>query len=108
MKKLPKSVTVFGRIIPIHNLSSDKIKELYPDFQQAAPLGLWDSSRRVIIINKDFPVIDQAYTLKHEMGHAMMTFIGLDLIIDPSLQEVLVQSMATLMEDVLNQARSLK
>jgi hypothetical protein len=38
----------------------------------------------------------------------MMTFIGLDLIIDPSLQEVLVQSMATLMEDVLNQARSLK
>ncbi len=86
MKKLPKSVTVFGREIPIHNLSSDKIKELYPDF----------------------PLIDQAYTLKHEIGHSMMTFIGLDLIIDPSLQEVLVQSMATLMEDVLNQARSLK
>lgn len=107
MKKLPKSVTVFGREIPIHNLSSDKIRELYPDFPQA-PLGLWDSSRRVIIINKEFPLIDQAYTLKHEMGHAMMTFIGLDLIIDPSLQEVLVQSMATLMEDVLNQARSLK
>jgi len=107
MKKLPKSVTVFGRDIPIQNLSSDKIIELYPDFPQA-PLGLWDSSRRVIISNKDIPKIDQAKTLKHEMGHAMFTFIGLDLIIDPSLQEVLVQSIATLMEDVLNQARSLK
>lgn len=107
MKKLPKKVTVFGREIPIHNLASDKIKELYPDYQQA-PLGLWDSSRRVIIINKDFPLLDQHYTLFHEMGHAMMTFNGLDLIIDPALQEVLVQSMATLIEDVLAQSRSLK
>ena len=107
MKNLPKSVKVFGRDIPIHNLSSDKIKELYPEFQQA-PLGLWDSSRRIIIINKDFPVCDQHYTLFHEMGHSVMTFVGLDLIIDPALQEIIVQSMATLMEDVLKQARSLK
>jgi hypothetical protein len=38
----------------------------------------------------------------------MMTFVGLDLIIDPSVQEIIVQSMATLIEDLIKQARILK
>lgn len=107
MKKLPKSVTVFGRKIPVILLTSEEIKNQYPDFNQA-PLGLWDSCYRKIVINKDFPIEDQKYTLKHEMAHSSFTFTGIDLIIDPVLQEIIVQTVATLMEDALNQSSSLK
>jgi hypothetical protein len=107
MRKLPKSVTIFGRRIPIKNIPSKKIIELYPEFTQS-PLGLWDSSKRIIIINSDFPIEDQRYTLFHELGHCVKTFVGLDLILDPSLQEVIVQSFGTLIEDILNQSHVLK
>jgi len=107
MKKLPKNVTIFGRKIPVYSLSSEEIKKLYPEFNQA-PQGLWDSCHRKIVINSDFPLLDQKYTLNHEMAHSVMTFVGLDLIIDPSLQEVIVQTMATLIEDALNQSQLLK
>jgi Zn-dependent peptidase ImmA (M78 family) len=107
MKKLPKSVLIFGRKIPIKNIPGKKIIELYPEFTQP-PLGLWDSSKREIIINSDFPIEDQKYTLKHEMAHSSFTFTGIDLIIDPALQEIIVQTVATLIEDILNQAQTLK
>lgn len=107
MKKLPKSVMIFGRKIPVLTLSSEEIKKLYPDFTHA-PQGLWDSCQRTIVINNEFPVQDQGYTLKHEIAHCVMTFVGLDLIIDPNVQEIIVQTMATLLEDVLKQANILK
>ena len=107
MKKLPKNVSVLGRKIPVLNLTSQKILSLYQEFNQA-PQGLWDSCKRVIVINSDFPIEDQFYTLKHELAHVVMTFTGLDLIIHPDIQEVIVQSMATLMEDMLAQSRLIK
>lgn len=107
MKKLPKSVTVFGRKIPVHTLSSEEIKRLYPDFTNA-PQGLWDAGSREIIINSDFHLKDQRYTLLHEISHAVNTFNGIDLIIHPDIIEILVQSNATLLEDVLEQAQILK
>jgi hypothetical protein len=61
MRKLPKNIVVYGRKIPIHSLSSDKIREIYPEFTQA-PQGLWDSCRRTIVINSDFNIEDQFYT----------------------------------------------
>ena len=107
MKKLPKSVTIFGRKIPVKNISSKNILKLYPDFNQA-PQGLWDSGNRVIIINSDFPIADQKYTLYHEISHCVNTFVGLDLILDPSLQEIIVQSFATAIEDILKDSTNLK
>lgn len=107
MRKLPKIVSVFGRKIPVIQLSSEEIKKAYSEFNQA-PQGLWDSCNRKIIINKDFPIEDQFYTLLHELGHSSFTFTGLDLIIDPSIQEILVQTVATLIEDVLAQSKALK
>lgn len=107
MRKLPRIVTVFGRKLPIIQLSSEEIKKAYPDFQQA-PQGLWDSCNRKIVINKDFPIEDQFYTLFHELAHASFTFSGVDLVIQPELQEVIVQTVATLTEDVLAQSKALK
>jgi len=107
MKKLPKSVTIYGRKIPIINIPSEEILKLYPDFNQA-PHGLWDSGKRVIVINSDLELLDQRYVLFHEMSHAVNTFNGVELIIGPELQEILVQSNATLIEDVLSQAHIFK
>jgi Zn-dependent peptidase ImmA (M78 family) len=107
MKKIPNSVTIFGRKIPVKNISSKDILKLYPEFTHA-PQGLWDSCNRFIVINKDFPLLDQTYTLNHEIAHCVMTFVGLDLVIDQNIQEIIVQSMATLIEDVLNQQKIFK
>lgn len=107
MRKLPKFVTVFGRKIPVICIPSAEIIKTFPEFTQA-PHGLWDASNRKIYINSELELIDQHYTLKHEMGHSAMTFTGLDLIIPPEIQEIIVQTMATLLEDALNQGRNLK
>jgi Zn-dependent peptidase ImmA (M78 family) len=106
MKRLPKSVTILGRKIPIKIVSSKKMLELYPMYQHA-PQGLWDSGYRVIYINADYPLIDQRYTLLHELSHSVMTCVGLDLIIDANIQEIIVQSMATMLEDILCQHKTL-
>jgi len=107
MKKLPKSVTIFGRKIPIKNIHSKKILELYPEFTHA-PHGLWDAGLRHIVINSELHLQDQKYTLLHEISHVVNTFNGIELIINPEIIEILVQSNATLIEDVLSQAHILK
>lgn len=107
MKKLPKFIFVFGRKIPIKSVNSKAMLKMYPDYHQA-PQGLWDSCKREIVINKDFPIKDQFYTLSHELAHCAKTFVGLDLILDASIQEIIVQTMATLIEDILNQSSKLK
>lgn len=107
MKKLPKHVIIFGRKIPVKNIPSESILQLYPEFT-SAPQGLWDAGKREIVINSDFHIKDQRYTLFHEMSHCIMTFVGLDLIIHPEIMEIIVQSSATLTEDILNQSQILK
>lgn len=106
MKRIPKSIVIFGRKIPIKTLSSKDIIKLYPDYQHA-PQGLWDSCNEWIVINKDFNLKSQHYTLAHEIAHSVNTFNGVDLIIDPSIQEILAQSTATLIQDILKQADKL-
>ncbi len=107
MKKIPKSVTIFGRKIPIKNIPGKKILELYPEFTHP-PQGLWDAGERIIVINSDLHILDQKYTLFHEISHVVNTFNGIELVISPEIIEILVQSNATLIEDVLAQAHLLK
>lgn len=104
---MPKSVVVFGRTIPVKYLSSKDIIKLYPN-PNGAPSGLWDSTTRTIYINSDLPRPEQKYTLYHELGHACNTFTGMELILAPEIQEIMVQSYATLIEDILKQSAKLK
>lgn len=94
-----KSVTVLGREIPIIYLSEEKMKEVYggPAF------GIWEAIKRVIYIREDLPKKEQHYVIFHEMGHALNTFTGMELVMESSYQEIMVQSFATLMEDLLKQ-----
>lgn len=101
---MPKYVFIFGRKIPIKYLSPAEMLKLYPNPHNSAPAGLWDSPSRTIYLNSDYPRKDQTYTLFHEMGHAVKSFVGLDQLLQPELQEIIVQTFATLIEDVLKQA----
>jgi hypothetical protein len=105
---MPKTVDIFGRRIPIKYLSPDEMLKLYPNPQGNAAQGLWDSSTRTIYINTDYPKQEQTYTLFHEMGHTVLTWTGLDLILPPEIQEILVQTFATLIEDIVKQAHKFK
>jgi hypothetical protein len=95
---MPKFVTIYGRKIPIKICTKEQLDVI---FQDAA--GIWDPTQRVIYIDGNAPKRTQLYWLYHEMGHACKTFTGLDQILPPELQEVIVQSFATLIEDVIAQ-----
>jgi hypothetical protein len=95
---MPKYVTIFGRKIPIKLCTKEQLDLIYKD-----AAGIWDPTTRTIYIDKNAPKKTQLYWLYHEMGHATKTFVGLDQILPSELQEVIVQSFATLIEDVLSQ-----
>jgi hypothetical protein len=95
---MPKYVTIFGRKIPVKLASREELDSLFKD-----AAGIWDPTTRIIYIDKSAPKETQLYWLYHEMGHATKTFVGLDQILPPELQEIICQSYATLIEDVLKQ-----
>lgn len=105
---MPKSVSVFGRKIPVKYLSAAEMLKLYPNPAGVAPMGLWSSPDRVIYICNEYPKNEQRYTLFHEIGHTVMTFTGLELILPAEMQEVIVQTFATLIEDIVNQVSKFK
>lgn len=95
---MPKYVVIFGRTIPIKYISKEQL-----DKHIVSAEGIWDSYTRSIYINKAAPKNVQLYYIYHEMGHAAKTFTGLDQILSAELQEVIVQTFATLIEDVIKQ-----
>jgi Zn-dependent peptidase ImmA (M78 family) len=103
MKKLPRKITVMGRDIPIKYVSKKKVGAMIQNAE-----GIWDSYERCIYINKEAPRNIQLYYIYHEIGHAMKNFVGLDQVIQAEFQEVIVQSYATLIEDILKQSHKLK
>lgn len=102
MKKLPKHVAVMGRLIPIKYIKKAQLNAMIQNAE-----GIWDTYERTIFINTEAPRDIQLYYIYHEMGHALKTMVGLDQIIQPEIQEIIVQSYATLIEDVLKQAKRL-
>jgi hypothetical protein len=94
---LPKEVEVMGRKIPVHYLSQEAMSSMIQNAE-----GIWDTHNRCIYINKDAPQNVQLYYIFHEMVHAKHTFTGIDQSIDPGMIEVICQSTATLIEDILN------
>lgn len=101
--KLPTDVEIMGRKIPVRYISKPEMEKIYPN-----AIGVWESTLRTIFILKDTTDEEKLYTLYHEMGHALKSFVGLDQVIAHELQEVIVQSYATLIEDILNQSQKLK
>jgi Zn-dependent peptidase ImmA (M78 family) len=103
MKKLPKSVEVYGRTIPIKYISKEELNGMIQNAE-----GIWDSYDRCIYINKEAPRNIQLYYIYHEITHAKHNFTGIDQMLPPEFVEILCQCNATLIEDVVKQAGKLK
>jgi Zn-dependent peptidase ImmA (M78 family) len=100
---MPTFVMVFGRKIPIKYISREKLSTYIRDAE-----GIWDSYTRSIYICKDAPKNVQFYYIYHEVGHAVLCFTGLDQILPAEIQEVICQSYATAMEDMISQRAKFK
>ena len=98
MKKIPKSVRILGRKIPIKLINRSELDKIY----QGAG-ALWDSETRTIYIDKNAPIKIQWMYLYHEMHHAMHNMVGLDQFLPGEILEILCQSGSSFIEDVLDQ-----
>lgn len=96
---MPKSVVIFGRTIPIKYLSQKQIDKIIP-----GAFGVWDPEHYCIYMMKEQSRVSFFRTLRHEVGHAVKTITGLDQVLPPELQEIIVQTFAGLIEDVQKQA----
>jgi Zn-dependent peptidase ImmA (M78 family) len=102
-KTMPKNVSVMGRIIPIKYVTKASMEKFIKDAE-----GVWDSYERCIYINREAPRNIQLYYIYHEVTHAMHTFTGIDQMLPNEFVEILCQTSATLIEDILNQSGKMK
>lgn len=64
-------------------------------------IGCLDWEKREILICKDLNERETALCLYHELTHAVHYATGLNQIISPEIQEILCETTASLIEDVL-------
>jgi Zn-dependent peptidase ImmA (M78 family) len=100
---MPNSVIILGRKIAIKYISKEKLHELLPHSE-----GIWDVWDQTIYINKEAPRKVQLYYIYHEIGHAIFTITGIDQSLPAEFQEIIVQSFASGVQDILNQSSKLK
>ena len=85
-----KSIKVMGKVVKIKYVDRSVLDKMITNAE-----GIWDSYTETIFIYKKAPKAIQEYYIYHEAGHALLTYTGLDQVINPDMQEVLVQSYAT-------------
>jgi hypothetical protein len=64
-------------------------------------IGVMDWEKREILIFKDLNERERLLCLYHEMVHASHYVSGLNQIIAPELQEILCETTASLVEDIM-------
>lgn len=101
--KMPTELEVMGRVIPLRYVQKEDLDKMISNAE-----GIWDTYTRTIYLNHEAPVEVKFYYTFHEAGHAVMTFTGLDQVMAPEIQEIVVQSFATLIEDILKQSSKFK
>jgi Zn-dependent peptidase ImmA (M78 family) len=95
---MPKSVCVLGEKIPVKVVTQEKMDQL---FSHKGAMGLWAPDLKTIFLTKESNKEENLYTLCHEIGHVLFTKVGFDQILASELQELIVQSYATLILDIL-------
>lgn len=94
---LPKSITILGREIPIEYCTGEQMEAL-----KSGAGGLYDTWARKIYICNEAPIDVQLYWIFHEVTHSSHHTTGIDQQVHSEFEEVLCQTTASLIEDVLN------
>lgn len=95
---MPHSITILGRKVPIKYISQEDLDKLIP-----GAAGVWSAYDRVIFVHKYAPKKIQRYIILHESVHVVFDITGLDQVIPAKLQEICCQSIASLIENILDQ-----
>jgi Zn-dependent peptidase ImmA (M78 family) len=99
--RIPKRVNLLGRIFLVKIVSTQVIYD-----KMGTPVwGLMDWMEKTIYICSELNEHEQILTLFHECTHAVHYIYGLNQVISPELQEILCESTANMIEDLLPQIK---
>lgn len=94
--KFPDSLQVFGAEIKIIERADLMFGEEKVD-------GLFIPDTKIIMIEKSLPKEEKIQTLIHELGHAVIWRVSINQSgLSPELEEVIVDTYATMMTEVFN------
>jgi Zn-dependent peptidase ImmA (M78 family) len=101
---MSKSVVVLGEKIPVKVVTQAKMNEILPNYHA---MGIWASDLKTIFLSKELNKEEALYTMCHEIGHVLFTKTGIDQVLAPELQEIIVQSYATVIVDIIKKRTKL-
>jgi hypothetical protein len=93
-----KSITVLGRKLKVKVVDSKTLEKESEDPQCVA---LYLPHTMTILLSKDLDAYWRRYYLFHELTHHMMFITGIDQTLHTSLIEVICQSNAAMIDDIM-------
>ncbi len=97
MKKLPKSITILGRKYQLRIVNEKKMLSITNEYA----FGCVDFNNNTISILEGQTGEQQLGVLIHEVGHICHMIVGTEQIISNELKEILCESMANCMIDLV-------
>lgn len=85
-------VSVLGKKIKIKYVDNPKVDSVDVD-------GFFCPNKMEIIINKQLSKEQLELTLNHEMLHAVLYRCGIHAVLDPMLEEIIVESVSQFLSD---------
>lgn len=89
---MKKNLMVFGNKVPIRYF-----KETSPELAEIC--GYCQKEPLAIFINENLSAKNEASTIAHEMGHAIIFSAGLDQVLSAEIQEIICEQFARVINE---------
>lgn len=97
--KLPKKLMILGQEFKIKEKPQKEIEKMLGQ----GTFGAMNYSDKLILIASDANELDKLLIFLHECGHAITHVNGLNQVMSPELQEVMVESFANGAIEIMKQ-----
>lgn len=101
---LPKSITILGRKIKIRIVTAKKLQSL----TGIGSIGAFDGDNLIIYLNNELSNREMQITFFHECSHVFLNTVGLNQVISVKLAEVICESFANGIFDLVNSIKHKK
>lgn len=88
-----REVTILGRTFKVKRMSEAEIKKAVG--REYTPEAALHYHKRTILIKKGMTSHEERLALYHEVCHAIMRTTGISQVINPDVQEIICESMAS-------------
>jgi len=100
MKRLPKTLNVYGQKIPVKPVKG---------LSEQGVAGVFRYIENDILIDSKLNIKDKEETLLHELGHALINRISLNQVLGQEVEEIIVDNFAkTILENFTLENKSKK